>query len=95
MSVKKRANQEFNNILIDSGVALGDEISSPLLQTAVDMIFVTHAHADHSGRIPQIALKNPHAPIYVAEGAKSTIAAMISDAWKYQVRAKEHGTVGT
>lgn len=45
--------------------------------------------------MPQTALMNPEAPMYIPEASKSIMGAMMTDAWKYQVKAKEHGTVGT
>lgn len=45
----------------------------------VDYIFVTHAHIDHSGRLPMLYRYGCEAPIFIPEGSKELYEAMIMD----------------
>lgn len=45
----------------------------------VDYVFVTHAHIDHSGRIPMLYKYGCEAPIFIPEGSKELYKAMITD----------------
>ena len=45
----------------------------------VDYIFLTHAHIDHSGRIPMLYKHGCEAPIFIPEGSKELYKAMIID----------------
>ena len=45
----------------------------------IDYIFITHAHIDHSGRIPMLYKYGCEAPIFIPEGSKELYKAMITD----------------
>lgn len=45
----------------------------------IDYIFVTHAHIDHSGRLPLLYKYGSEAPIFIPRGSKELYEAMIMD----------------
>lgn len=72
------------NILIDCGLAQGtdervqgDEL--PFKAETVDVMLLTHAHIDHSGRIPLLVKEGFTGPIYATEATRDLCEIMLAD----------------
>ncbi len=70
-------------ILIDCGLQQGrDEIDNsvfPFNAAQVDAVIVTHAHIDHSGRLPLLYKKGFKGPIYATRFTAELLAIMLQD----------------
>ncbi|AEC01977.1 MBL fold metallo-hydrolase RNA specificity domain-containing protein [Parasphaerochaeta coccoides] len=72
------------NILIDCGLAQGtdervqgDEL--PFKAETVDVMLLTHAHIDHSGRIPLLVKEGFSGAIYATEATRNLCEIMLAD----------------
>ena len=76
---------ETNNkkILVDCGMEQGADIYEncelPVLPAEIDAVFLTHAHIDHSGKIPYLVANGYTGPIYSTEATKSLCEIMLLD----------------
>ena len=70
-------------ILIDCGLQQGrDEYDNhllPFVPSMIDMVIVTHAHIDHSGRLPLLVKQGFHGPIYATEMTCRLLDIMLRD----------------
>lgn len=87
-------------ILVDCGLIQGDRFAQaanadPFLYQPkdVDTLLVTHAHADHIGRIPKLVKEGFRGVIYSTPPTKALASVMMSDAIK--VMRYEHERHGT
>lgn len=87
-------------ILVDCGLIQGDRFAEvhnndPFVYdpTHIDVLLVTHAHADHIGRIPKLVKDGFRGTIYSTEPTKALAAVMLEDALK--VMQFEHERYGT
>ncbi len=76
-------------ILVDCGLVQGDRFALarnaepfPYEPTAVDYLLVTHAHADHIGRIPKLVREGFRGDIYSTSATKDLANVMLRDALK-------------
>lgn len=76
-------------ILVDCGLVQGDRfqmkvnaLDFPYDPSIVDFLFVTHAHADHIGRIPKLVRDGFKGKIYSTEPTKALAAVMLEDAFQ-------------
>ncbi len=71
------------NILIDCGMEQGvdtyENATLPVLPFEVDAILLTHAHIDHSGKIPAMAKSGFNGPIYSTEATHALCEIMLRD----------------
>ena len=71
------------NILIDCGMEQGADIYEncdlPISPMNIDAICLTHAHIDHSGRIPAMVAQGFSGPIYSTEAARQLCTIMLRD----------------
>lgn len=71
------------NILIDCGMEQGEDIYEnqdlPIAPGMLDAILLTHAHIDHSGRIPAMVAKGFKGPIYMTEATAKLCDIMLRD----------------
>jgi metallo-beta-lactamase family protein len=87
-------------ILVDCGLIQGDRFASakncepfPYDVASVDALFVTHAHADHIGRIPKLVRDGFQGVIYSTPPTRDLAAVMLRDAYKIMVYESErYGT---
>lgn len=86
-------------ILVDCGLVQGDRFaqaanSEPFAYNPadIDVLFVTHAHADHIGRIPKLVRDGFTGTIYSTEPTRDFAAIMLADALK--VMQYEHERYG-
>jgi len=71
------------HILIDCGLEQGvdtyENCDLPILPGNVDIICLTHAHIDHSGKIPALVAKGYKGPIYATEATHRLCNIMLRD----------------
>ncbi len=70
-------------ILIDCGMEQGpdtyENCEIPVLPGDIDAICLTHAHMDHSGKIPALVAKGFAGPIYATEATQKLCGIMLRD----------------
>ncbi|MDZ7666964.1 MAG: MBL fold metallo-hydrolase [Desulfotignum sp.] len=87
-------------ILVDCGIAQGHDPQVPFDQFPVppadiDFLFLTHAHIDHIGRVPDLIDEGFAGEIICTHGTKALLLPMLRDAMSFsdrtdrQVRAME------
>lgn len=86
--------------LVDCGMIQGGRFQEkanqepfPYDPTSIDVLLVTHAHADHIGRIPKLVKDGFQGKIYSTEPTRALAAVMLHDAFKVMVF--EESTYGT
>lgn len=71
------------NILIDCGMEQGEDTYEnadlPVLPIDIDAILLTHAHIDHSGKIPAMVANGYNGPIYSTEATERLCQIMLRD----------------
>ena len=72
-----------HRILIDCGMEQGADMYEnpdlPLLAADIDAVLLTHAHIDHSGRIPMLVAQGFSGPIYTTAATASLCKIMMMD----------------
>ncbi|MBR6747704.1 MAG: MBL fold metallo-hydrolase, partial [Clostridia bacterium] len=70
-------------ILIDCGMEQGADIYEncelPLDPSIIDAVFLTHAHIDHSGRIPMLTVRGYTGPVYATRASTELCTIMLLD----------------
>ncbi len=84
-------------ILIDCGLEQGTRYSAPKNATpfiydpkSIDLLLVTHAHIDHTGRIPKLVKEGFKGKIYSTPETKALALVMLEDSMKLMEREAEH-----
>jgi metallo-beta-lactamase family protein len=84
-----------SNVLIDFGIFQGDwsmeihnHILPPVDIRTLDAVIITHAHLDHTGRLPLLVRNGYSGPIYATEATVDITAIILKDA----VRIQEYET---
>ena len=89
-------------LLLDAGLFQGRRGETaqlnaelPLDPRRVDAVILSHAHIDHSGRLPLLVRRGFHGPIYATPATRDLCAVMLADAAQIQERdadfLKRHG----
>src|SRR5439155_9884002 len=92
-------------VLLDAGLFQGHRAEAakknadlPLDARRVDSVILTHAHIDHSGRLPLLVRHGFHGPIYATPATRDLCAVMLRDAAHIQEKDHEflrrRGTAG-
>lgn len=73
------------NIMVDCGLAQGDDSvmpmeSWPVNPSQVDYLFLTHAHMDHIGRVPELIERGFSGEIICSHPTKALLIPMLQDA---------------
>lgn len=70
-------------LLIDCGMEQGadiyENVELPIHPTEVDAIFLTHAHIDHSGKLPKLVREGYNGKIYATEATRQLCNIMLMD----------------
>jgi metallo-beta-lactamase family protein len=90
---------EKAKVLVDCGLVQGSEFAPKencevfaYDASAVDVLLVTHAHADHIGRIPKLLHDGFHGVIYSTPPTRDLAAVMLADAYMVmQAEAEKYG----
>ncbi len=71
------------NIVVDCGMEQGPDVFEneelPLSPAVVDAAFLTHAHIDHSGRLPLLYARGFRGPIYATKATSDLCNIMLRD----------------
>ena len=78
------------NILIDCGIAQGRDSIIPIKDWPVkpqelDFLFLTHAHIDHIGRLPELIQSGFNGEIITTHPTKALLGPMLKDAMSLPV----------
>lgn len=78
-----------HKLLIDCGMQQGHDVKNsqnfPFTPTDIDAMILTHAHIDHSGRIPLLTKLGYSGPVYTTGATSDLIAIMLADSAHIQV----------
>ena len=79
------------NLLVDCGIAQGHDPVLPFDQwplppAAIDYLFLTHAHIDHTGRVPDLIDAGFSGEIICTHGTKALLSPMLRDAMSFSAR---------
>ncbi len=82
------------NILIDCGLVQGRDTALPMDQWEIrpadlDYLFLTHAHIDHIGRVPELIDKGFRGEIICTHPTRQLLFPMLEDAMGFSVRSSD------
>lgn len=82
------------NLLIDCGIAQGNDPETPISDWPIkpehiDYCFITHAHIDHIGRLPDLIENGFKGEIICTHPTKSLLVPMLSDAMGFSDRSEK------
>ncbi|HOO27793.1 MAG TPA: MBL fold metallo-hydrolase [Lachnospiraceae bacterium] len=81
------------NILVDYGMEQGENIYEnvkiPVEESAVDFVFLTHAHIDHSGLLPLLYARGFRGKIFATEATVDLCSIMLRDSAHIQMAEAE------
>jgi len=71
------------HLLIDCGMEQGadiyENVELPILPADIDAVFLTHAHIDHSGKLPKLVAEGYDGTIYATEATRQLCNIMLMD----------------
>ena len=76
--------------LVDCGMEQGEDIFQnvplPVPANAIEAVFLTHAHIDHSGMLPQLSARGFHGQILTTEATADLCSIMLRDSAHIQMQ---------
>ncbi len=79
--------------LVDCGMEQGKDVffneDIPVEASALDFVIVTHAHIDHSGKLPLLCKNGFRGGIYLTEASASLCDIMLRDCANIQLQEAE------
>ena len=95
--VRTRTHPEVGgvNFLVDCGIAQGHDSVLPFDQwpvapSAIDYLFLTHAHIDHTGRVPDLIDAGFSGEIICTHATRALLTPMLRDAMSFSDRTDAH-----
>ena len=81
------------NIMVDCGLAQGNDAvlpmeSWPVSPDSIDYLFLTHAHIDHIGRVPELIEKGFSGEIICSHATRALLIPMLQDAMGFSGRSE-------
>jgi len=85
------------NILIDCGLAQGRDRPAPMAEwpvppAKIDYLFVTHAHVDHIGRLPELVQNGFAGEIIATPPTQALLLPMLRDAMRFSDLSEKEAT---
>jgi len=85
------------NILVDCGLSQGSDHCLPIEKwpltcLEIDFLFLTHAHIDHIGRVPELIRNGFRGEIITTHATRAMLAPMLQDAMSFQEMDKSERT---
>ena len=81
------------NFLIDYGMEQGvnvfENVPLPVLPGQIDVVFLTHAHIDHSGMLPKLYKDGFRGKVYATRATENLCRIMLMDSANIQVSDAE------
>ena len=85
-------------VLLDSGLFQGRRsethqrnVDLPLDPRRIDSVVISHAHIDHTGRLPLLVSRGFHGPMYATPATRDLLAPLLLDA--AHIQEKDHETL--
>lgn len=81
------------HILVDCGMEQGvdhlENCGLPVAESLIDYVFLTHAHVDHSGMLPQLTARGFKGQIFTTEATADLCSIMLRDCAHIQMQEAE------
>ncbi|MDZ4383927.1 MAG: MBL fold metallo-hydrolase, partial [Nitrospirota bacterium] len=86
------------NILVDCGSVQGDDTAVtpedwPVSVSDINYLFLTHAHIDHIGRVPELVRGGFKGEIITTHGTKALLLPMLEDALSFSAYSEKEAAV--
>lgn len=85
------------NILVDCGAVQGDDVVAPMERwpvgpERVDFLFLTHAHMDHIGRVPELIQAGFRGEILATHPTRELLGPMLEDGLKFSDLSRQEAS---